>query len=233
MNKTTKSKYEIVAVDNIDVMVDVSLLAKNDALYFNATEVAKQFGKKPIEWIDSKQAQEYIAVILKVENFHFENLIRTTAGGKYKGTWLHKKTVTPVITAQVCLLIANQVLPYRLAVATHVQKRVAEDLTPPADWRRDSQLKCNCKDCTELRLFLDDPHQDSWRFKAAENRREHVTQTISKHLCDVDQKTEKLSRPYSLICTKNQASYQRRVAQRQKDLDTLDRLSVEGVVNER
>ncbi|TAL50679.1 MAG: 2OG-Fe(II) oxygenase, partial [Methylovulum sp.] len=121
----------------------------------------------------------------------------------------------------------------RLAVIAHVQKRVAEDLNPPADWRRDSQLKCNCKDCTELRLFLDDPHQDSWRFKAAENRREHVTQTISRHLCDVDQKTEKLSRPYSLICTKNQASYLRRVAQRQKDLDTLARLGVEGVVNER
>jgi len=121
----------------------------------------------------------------------------------------------------------------RLAVIAHVQKRVAEDLTPPADSRRDSQLKCNCKDCIELRLFLDDPHQDSWRFKAAENRREHVTQTISRHLCDVDQKTEKLSRPYSLICTKNQASYLRRVAQRQKDLDTLARLGVEGVVNER
>jgi len=121
----------------------------------------------------------------------------------------------------------------RLAVITHVQKRVAEDLSPPADWRRNSQLKCDCKDCAELSLFLDNPNQEIWRFKAAENRREHITQTISRRLCDVDQKTEKLSRPYSLICTKNQASYQGRVAQRQKDLGILARLSVEGVVNER
>ena len=33
----------------------------------------------------------------------------------------------------------------RLAVIAHVQKRVAEDLSPPADSRRDSQLKCNGK----------------------------------------------------------------------------------------
>ena len=74
--QATKLKYEIVAVNNIDVMVDVSLLAKSDQLYFNATDVARQFGKKPIEWLDSKQGTEYIAVILEVENFRYENLLR-------------------------------------------------------------------------------------------------------------------------------------------------------------
>ena len=107
------------------------------------------------------------------------------------------------------------------AVTAHVQKRVAEDLTPPADWRRDSQIKCNCKDCAELRVFLASPSEEKWRFKAAEGRRQHVTQTIGMHQCDVDQTTEKLGSPYSLICTKNQASYHRRVVQRQKDLGTL------------
>lgn len=106
-------------------------------------------------------------------------------------------------------------------VTTHVQKRVAEDLAPPSDWRRDNQVKCKCNDCAELRLFLDSPTEEVWRFKAAENRREHVTQMIRMHQCDVDQMTNKLNRPYSLICTKNQASYHRRVVQRQKDLGTL------------
>ena len=88
-------KYEIVAVNNIEVMADVSMLQKTDELFFNATLIAKQFGKKPIEWIDSKQGSEYIAVILEVENFHYENLVRTVQGGKYQGTWLHKKLTLP------------------------------------------------------------------------------------------------------------------------------------------
>ncbi len=111
-------------------------------------------------------------------------------------------------------------------VIAHLQTRIAQDLTAPTNWRRDSQLNCTCKDCTELRLFLDDPNEATWRFKAAEDRRGHITQTIQKNHCDVDQKTEKLSRPYSLICTKNQASYQRRVEQRQKDLTLLADLSL-------
>lgn len=92
---TSKPKYEIVGVNNIEVMADVSMLKKTDELFFNATLIAKQFGKKPNEWLDSKQGSEYIEVILKAENFHFENLVRTTQGGKYKGTWLHKKLTLP------------------------------------------------------------------------------------------------------------------------------------------
>jgi hypothetical protein len=91
MNPATP-KFEIVAVDNIEVVADVSLLQKTDDLFFNATEMAKQFGKKPNEWLDSKQAAEYIGVILEAENFRFEDLVRTVKGGKYQGTWLHKKT---------------------------------------------------------------------------------------------------------------------------------------------
>ncbi|MGZ8152365.1 MAG: KilA-N domain-containing protein [Methylovulum sp.] len=92
---TSKSKYEIVGINNIEVLADVSMLQKTDEMFFNATLIAKQFGKKPKEWLDSKQGTEYIGVILKAENFHFENLVRTTQGGKYKGTWLHKKLTLP------------------------------------------------------------------------------------------------------------------------------------------
>jgi predicted 2-oxoglutarate/Fe(II)-dependent dioxygenase YbiX len=112
----------------------------------------------------------------------------------------------------------------RETVLAHLQKRVAEDLSPPADQRRDSQLKCRCQDCTELGAFLDNPTQARWQFKAAENRRAHVEQTIKTARSDVDCRTEKLNRPYTLVCTKNQASYQRRVQQREADLVVLARL---------
>lgn len=96
-------------------------------------------------------------------------------------------------------------------IIAHLQKRLAENLKPPADWQRDSLIKCSCKDCAELSQFLNSPGQKQWAFKAAEARRGHVQHSIHGHQCDLDFMTEKKSRPYSLVCTKNQASYERRV----------------------
>lgn len=113
-------------------------------------------------------------------------------------------------------------------VAAHLEARVAEDLQAPGDWRRDSRLKCSCQDCAELRRFLDNPSKAQWTFKAAEARRKHVEESIRSNLCDVDCQTTRDNRPYSLVCTKNQASYRRRVEQRKNDLEVLVRLRVEG-----
>ncbi len=114
----------------------------------------------------------------------------------------------------------------RNAVRMHLHTRVAEVLEPPADWRRDSQIKCTCQGCAELRAFLDNPTQSTGSFKAAEAKRNHIEHSIRSHKCDVNCITERSSRPYRLVCTKNQASYQRRVEQRKNDLDMLTRLTV-------
>lgn len=91
MSLSAKLKYEIVAVNNIEVMADVSMLQKTDELFFNATLIAAQFGKKPSDWLKTEQSRAYCDLISQRENVRFENLVRTTHGGKYKGTWLHKK----------------------------------------------------------------------------------------------------------------------------------------------
>lgn len=115
----------------------------------------------------------------------------------------------------------------RQAVRMHLHARVAEALAPPADWRRDSRIDCECQDCAKLQAFLDDPAQANWSFKAAEAKRSHVEQSIKHHQSDLDCATNRNSRPYVLACTKNQASYLRRVEQRKNDLETLARLTVE------
>ncbi|SJM95788.1 conserved hypothetical protein [Crenothrix polyspora] len=114
----------------------------------------------------------------------------------------------------------------RDAVLAYLQARVALELQPPADWRRDNQLgNCKCADCAELKQFLANAEQEQWVFKAAEARRTHLAGVISQHKCDVDCKTQKGGTPYRLICTKNQASYQRRVDQRTQDLQLLNKLA--------
>jgi predicted 2-oxoglutarate/Fe(II)-dependent dioxygenase YbiX len=118
------------------------------------------------------------------------------------------------------------VIRLRDAVTAHLQARVALELQPPADWRRDNQLSCKCADCAELKQFLANAEQEQWVFKAAEARRTHLQGVISQHKCDVDCKTQKGGTPYRLICTKNQASYQRRVEQRAQDVQLLAKLAL-------
>lgn len=116
----------------------------------------------------------------------------------------------------------------RHAVRMHLHTRVAEALAPPADWRRDSRIDCKCQDCAQLRAFLDNPAQPNWSFKAAETKRNHIEHSIKHHQCDLNCVTDRNSRPYALVCTKNQAGYLRRVEQRKNDLETLARLNVEA-----
>ena len=60
-----------------------------------------------------------------------------------------------------------------------------------------------------------------WRCKAAEAARKHVLLSIRGADSDVDSVIDQSGRPYALVCTKNQASYERRVVQRQQDLEDL------------
>ena len=109
----------------------------------------------------------------------------------------------------------------RAACLAHLRARAAKPLAPPADWRRDSTLPCRCPRCTELARFLGDPEQRTWVLKAAEADRSHVEGTIRTAGCDLDTVTDRRGRPYSLVCTKTQASHERRARQRRQDLADL------------
>jgi predicted 2-oxoglutarate/Fe(II)-dependent dioxygenase YbiX len=106
----------------------------------------------------------------------------------------------------------------RAASVTHLVARIAEPLEPPKDWTRPSRIGCRCTHCAELARFLADPAKESWTLRAAERFRRHVEENIRRAQVDVDPRTERRGSPHSLICRKNQASYQRRVAQRKQDI---------------
>lgn len=116
-------------------------------------------------------------------------------------------------------------------VADHLRRRIAEPLAPPADWIRPAKLSCNCSHCDELRRFLADAFQGEWHYKAAKARRHHLEESIRKSHCDIDCHTEKKGSPHTLVCRKNQNSYNRRVEQRKRDkqaLAELEQIGVEG-----
>lgn len=112
----------------------------------------------------------------------------------------------------------------RAAALAHLQARVSLDLAPPSDWQRDAQMSCRCEHCQGLSRFLQSASQEVWRFKAREADRSHVEDSIRQGRHDVDCSTERKGSPHVLVCSKNQASYERRVTQRRADLDNLQRL---------
>jgi hypothetical protein len=110
-------------------------------------------------------------------------------------------------------------------VLDHLDRRIAEPLGPPADWTRPAEVTCKCTYCVALNRFLAAPDMPQWRLKAVQRDRSHVELAVRQHRCDLDLATERRGSPHTLICTKNQASYGRRVEQRQQDLDHRARLS--------
>jgi predicted 2-oxoglutarate/Fe(II)-dependent dioxygenase YbiX len=116
------------------------------------------------------------------------------------------------------------VLRLKQACLDHLNARTALPLEPPADWQRDSKLECKCVDCQALSRFLADATQPKWVFAAAQARRTHVEQSIRRSKADVKTATEKKGSPHQLVCTKTQASYERRRKQRKTDLTERQRL---------
>jgi len=108
--------------------------------------------------------------------------------------------------------------PLHAACLAHLKRRAAEPLEPPSDWSRESKLDCQCAHCSALGRFLADAAAPTWTLKAAQLVRSHVEATIKNARCDLDVRTERRGSPHGLVCTKNQASYKRRVAQRNQDL---------------
>lgn len=69
----------------------------NSSGWINATDVAKRFEKKPVEWLRLPATERYIAALAKAMHLggkvglsHF-GLVVTERGGKAPGTWLHPK----------------------------------------------------------------------------------------------------------------------------------------------
>lgn len=69
----------------------------NSEGWINATDVAKRFDKRPVDWLRLPASQSYLKALARalgveseVGKSHF-GLAETVKGGKAQGTWLHPK----------------------------------------------------------------------------------------------------------------------------------------------
>ncbi len=109
---------------------------------------------------------------------------------------------------------SSRILDHCLA---ELRAATSQPIEPPEDWKRDANLGCKCEDCTALSRFLSDPTQRVGRFPLRKDRRQHLHQQIDKHKCDCSHVTDRKGSPQTLVCTKTQGSYERRLKQYQTD----------------
>lgn len=67
-----------------------SVRFSNDG-WINATDIAKRFGRRPVDWLKQKETQEYIAALADALKSDPESLYETRKGKGVAGTWLHPK----------------------------------------------------------------------------------------------------------------------------------------------
>ena len=56
----------------------------------NATEMARSFGKRPIDWLQNQQTKEFLSELSKVRKSTLADLVVVTKGGNNAGTWMHE-----------------------------------------------------------------------------------------------------------------------------------------------
>lgn len=83
-----KTQFEVVEIDHAHVTVDVSMI-NSDKMFFNATQMAKAFDKRPDDFWKQSQNQEYLSALITLCGGNKESYVITRRGRKYGGTWLH------------------------------------------------------------------------------------------------------------------------------------------------
>ena len=98
----------------------------------------------------------------------------------------------------------------------------------PRDWAIAANLSCACKHCVKLAAFCEDPVARMARYPLRTELRKHLHRIIDEHRLDMSHETERRGRPFTLVCTKNRASYKRRLAEYAEDIAQMSSLVTSG-----
>jgi hypothetical protein len=102
--------------------------------------------------------------------------------------------------------------------------RSGEPPAAPKDWRQEAKLACTCAECRELRAFTLDPVEQTHRFRARQDRRQHLEGQIVQHGLEMTYVTDRKGSPQTLVCTKDRRGYKARCEQYRTDIAALTAL---------
>ena len=144
---------------------------------------------------------------------------------QYDLTAAHLRAIFSLESRIAKLPTINTAISHWIATCRQeLESRTAQAPQKPTDYRRAAKLSCDCNDCNALSRFLADSHQSQARFPLAKARRRHLHQIIDANRCDLTHVTERLGRPFTLVCTKTIASYEDACKIHARDLENLSRI---------
>lgn len=108
-----------------------------------------------------------------------------------------------------------------LHAADYLLARSATPPKEPTNWTITAEIDCDCEHCRDLKAFCKNPDETVKRFALRAELRSHLEKVIRAHRLDIDCKTEHRGSPYKLVCTKNRASYRRRLKEYAADVSHM------------
>ena len=109
--------------------------------------------------------------------------------------------------------------------ADSLLRRSAKPPQAPQDWVIEARIPCDCELCAALDAFCKHPVDRVCRFPVRSELRAHLHQQIESCRLDMSHVTERRGRPYTLVCTKDRRSYERRLAEYAGDIETMRSLT--------
>ena len=97
-------------------------------------------------------------------------------------------------------------------------ERSATPPEAPQDWAIAANLSCGCELCERLRTFCEDPVARVARYPLRKDLRKHLHREIDQGRLDLFHQTERRGSPFTLVCTKNRASHDRRLVEYREDV---------------
>lgn len=183
-------------------------------------------GAPPNEWMDHEAVRDLFVLAWRL-GLAEESVRAAHAIGD------HPKAVTPDRTLPAALADMHEhgdlarTEAYRLLwrrAAYFLLRRSFAPPREPNDWICAAEIPCKCEHCARLRAFCKHPTARIERFKVRKDLRKHLHQTIDYYRLDLDHKTERQGSPYTLVCTKNRASYKRRLDEYAEDVRCIGSL---------
>jgi hypothetical protein len=129
--------------------------------------------------------------------------------------------------------VAKELLDF---CAVLLAKEIARPLLPYTDWRRPCPPLQENKSGSpyvrnqsnpalqDLLIFMADPNAREYAIRRRQDERMRVEEFIKQHFLDLDCQTIRQGTPHTLLCTKNDRSYQRALQWREKDEEMLRKL---------
>ena len=91
----------------------------------------------------------------------------------------------------------------------------------PEDKSIEASIECDCEHCRRIVSFCRDRTATVLRYPVRREIRGHLRDAIRHAEIDLECETERRGRPYTLVCTKTPAGYEKRVARYAADIESI------------